>query len=327
MQKPETDREARTFAPAEIFVGSLQELWAEGPPWARAQAERHGATGDGAGTAVIVHDGIRVVEPLRLRFTESSALCLWLGKGSALVLSEHLAGSAETWSHRHEAWVGEGAELSFTSLQDLDAGATFRGKTLVRVAGGGKSAVRLITLGAHTVDHDVRTEVAGPDATAGLTWAFYARGTEDYRLTERTCFQAPRGSGETVMRGVAEERARVKCEGMIQIDPNGGGTDTYLTQQVLMLDPTARADAVPGLMIKTNDVKASHSASISQVSAEDLFYLSARGIPREQARRMFVAGYVEDMARQVEDTVLRQAILAAVERKMAESRVRQPFFG
>lgn len=274
---------------------------------------------DGQGWLVVVPDGVTVVEPVQLspvaRMGQQS-LFLWLGVGSSLVLSEHISGGGET-VQRVEIHVGERADLRYSSLQDVDADATYTNRTVVRVAAGGRSSLRLITLGARAVDHDVRTELTGVDAVGSLEWAFYARGAEEYRLMERAVFQAARGGGETVMRGVAEEKARVQCHGMIDIGQSGGGTDTYLTQQVLMLDPTAKADAVPGLEIKTNDVKASHSASIANVSAEDLFYLSARGIPRDTTRRMFVRGYVEDIAERVEDEALRQAILEAVERKMA----------
>ena len=65
---------------------------------------------------------------------------------------------------------------------------------------------------------------------------------------------------------------------MIEIGPEGTGTDACLTQEVLMLDPTAKVDAIPALEIRTNDVKASHSASVSRVTEEDLFYFGSRGL-------------------------------------------------
>jgi Fe-S cluster assembly scaffold protein SufB len=94
---------------------------------------------------------------------------------------------------------------------------------------------------------------------------------------------------------VAEGKAYVRCDGLLEIGPGGGGTDAYLTEDVLMLDPTAKIDAVPGLEIKTNDVKASHSATVSRVTPEDLFYFAARGISQAEARRMYVEGFLNSV--------------------------------
>ena len=114
------------------------------------------------------------------------------------------------------------------------------------------------------------------------------------------------------MKVVAEDHAHVTAKGMIEIGPDGGGTDTYLTQNVLMLDPSARVDAVPALEIKTNDVKASHAASIARVTPEDLFYLQSRGIAEREAKAMFVEGFVSEMIEKIPDESVRNDVLGAL---------------
>jgi Fe-S cluster assembly scaffold protein SufB len=64
-----------------------------------------------------------------------------------------------------------------------------------------------------------------------------------------------------------------------------------------MLDASAKVDAIPALEIKTNDVKASHSASITKISPETLFYLQSRGIEEAAARSMFVEGFLGELLR------------------------------
>ena len=117
------------------------------------------------------------------------------------------------------------------------------------------------------------------------------------------------------MKGVAEEKGHVQCDGMIEIGNGGTGTDTYLTQDVLMLDKTAKVDAIPGLEIKTNDVRASHSATVSRVTDENLFYFAARGIIEKEARRMFVEGFLGEMVERIGDRAVREETLASVKGK------------
>ena len=82
-----------------------------------------------------------------------------------------------------------------------------------------------------------------------------------------------------------------------------------------MLDRTAKVDAIPGLEIKTNDVKASHSATVSRVTEEDLFYFGSRGIAEREARRMFVEGFLGELVAKIGDSASRKAILEALEGK------------
>ena len=82
-----------------------------------------------------------------------------------------------------------------------------------------------------------------------------------------------------------------------------------------MLDPTSKVDAIPALEIKTNDVKASHSATIARVTEEDLFYFGARGIAPAEARRMFVLGFLGDITQRITSDEEREAIIAVIEAK------------
>ena len=166
-----------------------------------------------------------------------------------------------------------------------------------------------VTLGGASVTHDLRTDISGADAKSTVEWVCIARGKEKCSLSVHNVFLGKRGGGEITMKAVAEDHAHVTAKGMIEIGPEGGGTDTYLTQNVLMLDPTARVDAVPALEIKTNDVKASHAASIARVTPEDLFYLQSRGIVEREAKRMFVEGFVTDIISNIDDEIVREEIL------------------
>ena len=178
---------------------------------------------------------------------------------------------------------------------------------------------RNVTLGAGEVNHDLRSELAGADAVSEVDCLFYAKHEEKYRITARNVFRGKRGGGEITMKGVAEGKSHVRCNGMIEIGKDGSGTNTYLTQDVLMLDKTAKVDAVPGLEIKTNDVRASHSATVSRVTEEDLFYFAARGIVERESRKMFVEGFLGEMLAKMGDEFMRDEVLKHIEQKYGVS--------
>jgi len=141
-----------------------------------------------------------------------------------------------------------------------------------------------------------------------VDWVFAVSGTEHQSVNVRNVFDARSGGGEITLKGLASGTAKAGMDGMIEITERGGGTDTYLTEDVLMLDPTATVDAVPGLEIRTNDVKASHSATVSRVTREDLFYFQSRGIDEATARQMFVQGFLSTLLERIPDQAMRDAV-------------------
>ncbi len=168
------------------------------------------------------------------------------------------------------------------------------------------------TLGGANDVHSLVSTCAGPNAVSNIDWIFSVSGKDKQSVTVRNIFAARNGGGEITLKGVAEQNAFAVCNGMIEITEQGTGTDTYLTEDVLMLDATAKVDAIPGLEIRTNDVKASHSATVSRVTVEDLFYFQSRGIDSLTARSMFVDGFLYELTERISQEKIRVAVQAAL---------------
>jgi len=183
------------------------------------------------------------------------------------------------------------------------------------VGSGAKLQIQNASLGGHALIHNLVSEVHGERGESSIDWVFYAKGTEQQRISARNIFHAENGGGEIAMKGVAEEQAHTECNGMIDIELGGKGTDTYLNEHVLMLDKTAKVDATPALEIKTNDVKASHSATVSKVTDENLFYFATRGVPEDQARQMYVLGFLGDLTQKISSESGRNSVLESIEKK------------
>ncbi len=122
--------------------------------------------------------------------------------------------------------------------------------------------------------------------------------------------------GDLLLHGALKDAARAIFIGMIKIDPTGQLTNSYLKNQNLLLNDTARADSIPALEIDANDVRASHAATISQVEEEYVFYLQSRGIPRNTAIQMIVEGFFETVFTRMGNERVRDRLMDAVTQKM-----------
>jgi Fe-S cluster assembly protein SufD len=101
-------------------------------------------------------------------------------------------------------------------------------------------------------------------------------------------------------------------EGVQDVGDDAWNTSSYQRENTLMLSDEAEADASPKLIIHNHDTEASHSATVGQVDAEDLFYLESRSVDSRSARNMLVEGFfvpvleeiaVDEFRQDVEDLV------------------------
>ena len=101
-------------------------------------------------------------------------------------------------------------------------------------------------------------------------------------------------TGNVEIRAVVEEGGEFRAKGKIVIAKNVSGINAFLKFKVLLLGKNARAIVEPELEIDSNDVKASHSASIGQVDEEQLFYLMSRGLTRQKAVKLIVEAFLNE---------------------------------
>ena len=83
----------------------------------------------------------------------------------------------------------------------------------------------------------------------------------------------------------------------------------------ILLSPDARSDAIPGLEILTNDVKATHSASVSQIDEEQIFYMMSRGLSEDESKKFIVMGFLEPAISRINSEELRDTMRDLVESK------------
>ncbi|HET6732831.1 Fe-S cluster assembly protein SufD [Mycobacterium sp.] len=184
-------------------------------------------------------------------------------------------------------------------------------------------------------------------------------GGDLVRLTARVRFCAPGGDAELLGLYFADDgqhlesrllvdhaqpncRSHVTYKGALQGDPDSNkpdahtvwvgdvliraaatGTDTFETNRNLVLTDGARADSVPNLEIETGEiVGAGHASATGRFDDEQLFYLQARGIPEDQARRLVVRGFFGELIQKIAVPAVRERLTDAIEHELeiTESR-------
>jgi Fe-S cluster assembly protein SufD len=112
------------------------------------------------------------------------------------------------------------------------------------------------------------------------------------------------------------DRSTLTFNGIGHIIKGAKGADAQQESRVLMLSDNARGDANPILLIDENDVTAGHAASVGRVDPEEMFYLLSRGIPKAEAERLVIRGFLGTVIAAIPVKEIRDGLVEMIERKL-----------
>ncbi len=212
-----------------------------------------------------------------------------------------------------ELLVGDGARLHYTDLMQMNDEALVFRNDRGNVGRDGHIHRTDAALGADFVKTRYVSELTGPGADAVLNGLYFA--VDEQHMDVRTVQQhrAPHTTSRAHYRGAVGDESHAIYQGLIQVDGTARGTDAYLTNKNLILGESARADSIPSLNIKTDDVRCSHGSTTGKIDPDQVFYLGTRGYSATEALRMLVEGHFEDLIRQTPESIqdeLRALIIA-----------------
>ncbi|WP_461025128.1 Fe-S cluster assembly protein SufB [Trueperella pyogenes] len=110
---------------------------------------------------------------------------------------------------------------------------------------------------------------------------------------------APNTHSSIVSKSVARSGGRSSYRGLVQVNENACHSKSNVLCDALLVDQISRSDTYPYVDVRTDDVEMGHEATVSKVSADQLFYLMSRGIEETEAMAMIVRGFVEPIAREL----------------------------
>ncbi|MCM2577590.1 Fe-S cluster assembly protein SufD [Streptomyces meridianus] len=214
--------------------------------------------------------------------------------------------------------LGDGAKLTVVSVQDWadDAVHTAQQNALVGRDATFKSVV--VTFGGDLVRLYPRVSYAGPGGEAELFGLYFTENGQHHEHRLFADHNAPNCRSNVVYKGALQgQDAHAVWIGDVLIRAGATGTDTYEMNRNLVLTDGARVDSVPNLEIETGEiVGAGHASATGRFDDEQLFYLMARGIPADEARRLVVRGFFAELVQQIGLPDVEERLMAKVEAEL-----------
>jgi len=219
-----------------------------------------------------------------------------------------------------EVTLGDSAQLTFVTLAEWDAGSVQAQHVKFRVGRDARVSHVQVALGGDLIRQFTSVEYAGRGGDAQLWGLYFADTGQHFEHRQLVDHGVPDCRSYVGYRGALQgASAHTVWVGDVLIRAAATGTDTYEINRNLILTDGARADSVPNLEIETGEVAgAGHASATGRFDDEQLFYLMARGIPEQEARKLVVRGFFAELINKIPVEELRERLGDAIEARLAK---------
>ena len=272
--------------------------------------------------------GVELSEPIVINLRGTG------GPAHAHVVVEALPNAHATVVFRHtgtaqhaqnvEIIVRDGAHLTLVSVQQWDDDAVHAASHQARVERDATLRHVVVSFGGGVVRVNPSVELAGTGSRGELYGLSYSDSGQHLESQVYLHHKGAETSGDVLYKGALQgEGARSVWIGDVLIGPDAVGTDSYEANRNLVLTDGARAESIPNLEIETGDIRgAGHASATGRFDDEQLFYLQARGIREDEARRLVVLGFLAEIVQKIGVPDLEAELFAAIEEELAKEVAR-----
>lgn len=235
----------------------------------------------------------------------------------AVVVLDH-QGTAVV-SENIEILVEDGAQLTVISLQEWNDDAVHASSQQAKLGRDAKFKHIVVSLGGDLVRVTPSARFTAPGAEVELFGLYFADAGQHLEQRLFVDHAVANCKSNVLYKGALQGRnAHTVWVGDVLIRKEAEGTDTYEANRNLVLTDGARADSVPNLEIETGLIAgAGHASATGRFDDQHLFYLMARGIPEEVARRLVVRGFLNEIIQKINVPGIEERLTDAVERELA----------
>ncbi|WP_374722550.1 Fe-S cluster assembly protein SufD [Peribacillus tepidiphilus] len=215
-----------------------------------------------------------------------------------------------------EVIAGTNAKVAYGAVDALSKGIT----TYVNRRGvAGRDARIEWALGlmndGDTISENI-THLVGDGSFGDTKTVVVGRGEQKQNFTTSIIHHGKHSEGYILKHGVMKDSASSIFNGIGKIEHGASKSNAEQESRVLMLSDKARGDANPILLIDEDDVTAGHAASVGRVDPIQLYYLMSRGIPKVEAERLIIHGFLAPVVNELPIEGVKKQLIEVIERKV-----------
>ena len=198
-----------------------------------------------------------------------------------------------------EVWLAEGAQVNHTKVQWQGDQAIHINATAIAQARNSVYKNQSISIGAKISRQNLIVHQMAEQTETSLTGLAFIDGEQLADTHSAIAHNYPHGSSKQLHKCIADGRSHAVFNGKIQVAKLAQQTDSAQLSRNLLLSGKARVDTKPQLEIFADNVKCAHGATVSQLDAEEIFYLQSRAIDAKSAANLLTYAFATEAIAQI----------------------------
>ncbi len=241
-------------------------------------------------------------------------------ESSSVTLLEEVVspdGSAGWYGGIVEVIAGQDARVRYANLQQLGDGAWRIGAERVVVGQDAVVTTLNAEVGSRVTKLGLDVLMEGKGGTSRVLGILAAGDEQQIDINTVQDLAADHTTSDLLYLSALYDRAHASFYGVTNVRHGTRQTSSYQECRNLLLSPHAGAEPIPVLEIEANDIlRCGHGATAGAIDPTTLFYAQARGLDADEAERMIVRGFFEQVVAQIVDETIRERILASLARRI-----------
>jgi Fe-S cluster assembly protein SufD len=220
-----------------------------------------------------------------------------------------------------ELLVADHAHLRYLTVQQHGTRTWHVGLQRAVLSRGAVVRTSAVALGGDYARLRSESLLQGEEAESDQLAVYFGDGSQmlDFRTLQD--HDAPRTRSDLLFKGAVEDDARSVYSGLVHLRPTAQKASAFQTNRNLVLTEGASAESIPNLEIEANDVKCSHASTVGPIDDDQLYYLESRGVPPDDAERLIVLGFFDDVFERLPIGALSSGLRRSVVDKLEHRRL------
>jgi len=275
------------------------------------------------GTFVLVPRDVKVEAPLQaLTYVDRDGLAVFphtvivLEQGAELTFIDRYVSPdlSNVFSNAVvELYAGPNSRLSYVSLQEWGSGVTHLAVQRADVDRDAELRSLAVAFGADLSRVEAESVLRGDGGSSEMLGVYFGDGEQHLDFRSIQDHIGSQTSSDLLYKGALRDRSRAIYSGNVVIRQGAHKCNAYQTNRNILLSDSAKADSIPNLEILSNDpVRCGHAASVGPVDEDTLFYIQSRGISPDEAERLIVFGFFQEVLDRVRLPEVKAGLEAAI---------------
>jgi Fe-S cluster assembly protein SufD len=216
-----------------------------------------------------------------------------------------------------EIVTGQASRVRYANLQEWNTKTWHFNRLKSETGRDSRIDWLFVAVGGQLHRTEIDAELTGQGAETDLVGLIFGTGEQqfDHQVLQDHVGNDTRSNSS--FKAALGDASSSNFQGMIRVNKTSLRTDSNLENRNLLLSDHSKAESDPRLEILNSDVvRCAHGATVGPVDPETIFYIQSRGVPADEARRLIVEAFFEEVMQKIPVAAIRDSVWRTVQRKL-----------